>query len=235
MRRRGEETTYGKSPFATENRTPVAPSQAEDVDSRKLLRASRRCEMSFLSEVQLGDKFGPFVIFQEALGFIPNLLRAQTLLPRAIEAQAKLESAVRLREGAIPRVQKERIFLSIAGDRQDTYSVAMDSKVMSSLGVPDRQIDDLLNEYHHAGLSAPNLASLQFCLKLSRHARSVCSKDIETLRASGFNDESILEAVVMTALAVYRCTLSVGLGPAPDFGSRKIAVPLVIDTLTQYA
>ena len=73
--------------------------------------------MSFLSEVQLGDKFGPFVVFQEALGFIPNLLRAQTLLPRAIEAQAKLESAVRLQEGAISRVQKERIFLSIAGDR----------------------------------------------------------------------------------------------------------------------
>ena len=186
--------------------------------------------MSFLSEVQLADKFGPFVVFQEALGFIPNLLRAQTLLPRAIEAQAKLESAVRLQEGAISRVQKERIFLSIAGDRQDTYSVAVDSKVMSSLGVPDSQIDDLLNDHHHAGLSARNLASLQFCLKLSRHARSVCSKDIETLRASGFNDESILEAVVMTALAVYRCTLSVGLGPEPDLGSRKIASTRFVPT-----
>jgi RNA polymerase sigma-70 factor (ECF subfamily) len=179
--------------------------------------------MSFLSEVQLGDKFGPFVAFQEALGFIPNLLRAQTLLPRAIEAQAKLESAVRLQEGAISRIQKERIFLSIAGDRQDTYSAAVDSKVISSLGVPDSQIDDLLNDHHHAGLSAPNLASLQFCLKLSRHALSVCSEDIEALRACGFDDESIIEAVVVTALAVYRCTLSVGLGPEPDFESRKIA------------
>ena len=186
------------------------------------IRTSRRWGMSFLSEVQLGDKFGPFVVFQEALGFIPNLLRAQTLLPRAIEAQAKLESAVRLQEGAISRVQKERIFLSIAGDRQDTYSVAVDSKVMSSLGVPDSQIDDVLNDRQHVGLSAPDLASLQFCLKLSRHALSVCSKDIEALRASGFDDESILEAVVLTALAVYRCTLSVGLGPEPDFGSRKI-------------
>ena len=101
---------------------------------------------------------------------------------------------------------------------------------MSSLGVPDSQIDDLLNDHHHAGLSARNLACLQFCLKLSRHARSVCSKDIETLRASGFNDESILEAVVMTALAVYRCTLSVGLGPEPDLGSRKIASTRFVPT-----
>jgi hypothetical protein len=90
--------------------------------------------MSFLNEVGLGDNFGPFVAFQEAFGFIPNLLHAQTLLPRVIEAQAKLENAVRLREGAISRIQKERILLSIAADRQDTYCMAVDSKVLSSLG-----------------------------------------------------------------------------------------------------
>jgi hypothetical protein len=93
--------------------------------------------MSFLSEVQLGDKFGPFVLFQEAFGFIPNLLHAQTLLPRVIEAQAKLESAVRLREGPNSRLQKERILLSVAADRRDSYWVAVDSRVLASLGVPD--------------------------------------------------------------------------------------------------
>ena len=72
-------------------------------------------------------------------------------------------------------------------------------------------------------LSAADLASLQFCLKLARHAPSVRSEDIEALRACGFEDEAILEAVVVTALAVYRCTLSVGLGPEPDFGPRRLA------------
>ena len=110
--------------------------------------------MSFLSEVRLDDKFGPFVAFQEALGFIPNLLRAQTLLPRVIEAQAKLESAVRLQDGAISRVQKERILLGVAADRQDAYCVVVDSKVLASLGVSDSQIDDFLNDYRHADLSA---------------------------------------------------------------------------------
>ena len=49
------------------------------------------------------------------------------------------------------------------------------------------------------------------------------SKDIEALRAFGFGDESVLEAVVVTALAVYRCTLSVALGPEPDFEARSLA------------
>jgi RNA polymerase sigma-70 factor (ECF subfamily) len=178
--------------------------------------------MSFLSEVQLKDKFAPFAAFQAGLGFVPNLVRAQTLLPRLIEAQAMLESAVRLREGAIPRVQKERILLIVAAERQDTYCIALDSKILSSVGLSDVQIDGFLADYRNVDLSESELACLQFCLKLSRHAPSLCSKDIDALRACGFADESIFEAVVVTALAVYRCTLSLGLGPEPDFGPRKL-------------
>lgn len=179
--------------------------------------------MSFLREVRLDDKFEPYAAFQEALGFVPNLLCAQSLLPRAIEAQAKLEYATRLRGGAIPRIQKERILLSIAADRRDAYCVGMESKVLSSLGVPDGQIDELLKDYRHADLSASDLASLQFCLKLSRHAPTVCWEDIESLRACGFAEEAVFEAVVVTAFAIYRSTLSLGLGPAPDFQPRRRA------------
>ena len=178
--------------------------------------------MSFLREVQLKDKFGPFAAFQMGLGFVPNLVQAQASLPRLIEAQAMLESAVRLQEGAIPRVQKERILLSVAAERQDAYCVPLDSRILSSLGVSDVHIDALMADYRKADLSASELACLQFCLKLSRDAPSVCSGDIDALRACGFGDESIFEAVVVTALAVYRCTLSVGLGPEPDFGPRKL-------------
>src|SRR5271170_4002780 len=178
--------------------------------------------MSFLREVQLKDKFGPFAAFQTGLGFVPNLVQAQARLPRLIEAQAMLESAVRLREGAIPRVQKERILLSVAAERQDAYCLLLDSRILSSLGVSDVHIDALVADYRKADLSASELACLQFCLKLSRDATSVCSEDIAALRACGFGDESIFDAVVVTALAVYRCTLSVGLRPEPEFGPRKL-------------
>ena len=184
--------------------------------------------MSFFSEVQLEDKFVPFVAFREALGFIPNLVHAQTLLPRVIEAQAKLEGAVRLREGAISRVQKERVLLSIAVDRQDAYCITLDSKVLSSLGASEGQIDSLLSGHRTADLSATDSACLQFCLKLARHAPSVSSEDIEALRPCGFGDEAIFEAVVATALAIYRCTLSAGVGPEPDFAWRTLPATRIV-------
>jgi RNA polymerase sigma-70 factor, ECF subfamily len=179
--------------------------------------------MSFLVERQIEQKFGPFAVFQEALGFTPNLLHAQSSVPRLIEAQAKLESSVRFKAGAISRIQKERILLSIAADRQDVYCVTMDSRILSALGLPDEQIDDLLNDFASAGLSATELASLQFCLKLARDAPSIQSEDVEELRAHGFDDLAILEIVALTALAIYRCTLSTGLGPKLDFASRKLS------------
>jgi RNA polymerase sigma-70 factor, ECF subfamily len=184
--------------------------------------------MSFLSEVQLDDGFAPFVAFRESFGFVPKLLQAQTLLPRVVEAQAKLEGAVRLQEGAISRMQKERILLSIAVERRDAYCVTLDSKVLSSLGASEGQVDSLLSDHRNADLPATDLACLQFCVKLARHAPLVSSEDIEVLRASGFRDEAIFEAVVATALAIYRCTLSVGLGPEPDFAWRKPSATSIV-------
>jgi RNA polymerase sigma-70 factor, ECF subfamily len=186
--------------------------------------------MSFRGNAPLEQESDPFVVFRQAFGFIPNLLRAQTALPRVVAAQAKLEEAVCLRDGAISRIQKERILFCIAADRRDNYWVALDTDQLTSLGVPESQIDNLLNDYEHADLLAPDLALLEFCLKLSRDSTSVDFECIEALRAQGFGDEAILEAVVLTALAVYRCTLSVALRPEPDFKPRKLPAKILRGT-----
>jgi RNA polymerase sigma-70 factor, ECF subfamily len=173
--------------------------------------------MSFPGDVGREQHFDPFAVFREGFGFVPNLAQAQSALPRAMAAHAKLEAAVAFRDGAISRIHKERILLSIAAHRRDKYCVALDSGVLSSVGAPQAQIDDLLNDFRQASLSAPDQALLEFCLRLSRNPASVCFEDIEALRTVGFGDEAIVEAVIVTALALYRCTLSVALGPEPDF------------------
>lgn len=164
----------------------------------------------------------PFAALQKAFGFVPNLLRAQSALPRVMAAHARLEGAVCLRDGAISRIQKERILLGIAADRRDNYCVTLDTEVLSSLGVPISHIENLLNDYEHAGLLPPDLAVLEFCLKLNRNSSSMGREDVEALRALGFGDEAILEAVVVTALAVYRCTVSAAFRPEPDVKPRNL-------------
>jgi RNA polymerase sigma-70 factor (ECF subfamily) len=178
--------------------------------------------MSFLREVHLDDNFGPFVACRDNFGFIANLLRAQTLLPRLVEAQASLESAVLIKERALSRVRKELISLGVAAAHQDTYSVARHATALTSLDIPESQLLRLLTDFHDAGLSEPDEALLAFSLKLSRSAPSVNWGDIEGLRRHGFNDEAILEGVLVTALSSFLRTLSAGLGPEPDFKLPKL-------------
>ncbi len=191
-------------------------------DCQKTTTSCGVTQMSFFSEVQLDDKFGPFEVLKNDCGFIPNLFRAQSLLPRVIEAEVNLEETVLQKDGAISRVQKDRILLSVAGARNDRYCLTLASNALASLGAQDGQVYSLLNDYRHAGLSGADVALLDFCLKLSCDALSMSLEDVEGLRRHGFGDESIIEAIVTTALAVFRCTLSAGLGPEPDFVPRDL-------------
>ena len=190
-------------------------------------RLSGGAGMSFRGEAGPEQVSDPLFVFRKAFGFIPNLLRALSALPRAIAAHAKLEEAVCLRDGAISRIHKERILLRIAADRRDDYWVALNTEVLISLGVPEDHIDSLLNDYENAGLLAPDVALLGFCLKLSRNSLSVGPEDLEALRAQGLEDEAIVEAVVLTALAVYRCTLSAALRPEPDVKPRNLCPKII--------
>ncbi|HEY1469137.1 MAG TPA: peroxidase-related enzyme [Candidatus Acidoferrum sp.] len=101
--------------------------------------------------------------------------------------------------------------------------------MLASLGVSKSQVADLLSNHASAELSTVDNCLLEFCRKLSSDALAVNSEDIEVLRDCGFGDESIIEAVVATALAVYRCTLSVGLAPEPDFVPREPAFKVIAD------
>src|SRR5215472_12038958 len=58
---------------------------------------------------------------------------------------------------------------------------------------------------------------------MGKHAPWITREDIVRLQNHGFTDESLLEAVLVTGLTNFLCTLSVGLGSAPDFEAKKIS------------
>jgi RNA polymerase sigma-70 factor, ECF subfamily len=178
--------------------------------------------MSFLQEVQLDPAFPPFGAFREHFGLVPNLFRAQTLMPRVIEVEAHVANAVVLTERGLARIQKETILLAVAADKRNDYCVTIHGEFLRSLGMPERQLEQLLRDHRAAGLSPREVALLDFSIRLGRRAYTVSSHDIEALRAHGFSDGAILEAILVTALARFLCTLSDGLRPEPDFPVRGI-------------
>src|SRR5262249_42510143 len=191
--------------------------------TRVAFRRAPRANMSYLRETELGVDFAPFASFREHFGFVPNLFQAQTLLPRAIEAEAGIAATVLLKQEALSRTQKEYILLKVAAAHHNTYCVTAHHHMLRSLGVPDGQLNQIMVDHRRANISAADVALLDFALKLGKHTPWISREDIVKLRNHGFTDESVLEAVLVTGLTNFLCTVSVGLGSAPDFEPKKIS------------
>jgi RNA polymerase sigma-70 factor (ECF subfamily) len=173
--------------------------------------------MAYLREGVVASDWGPFLAFRDSFGFVPNLFRAQTLLPRAIEAEAGIAAAVLLKASALERVRKEGILLQVAAAERNVYCVTAHANLLRRLGVPAGRIDAALKDHRMAELSTADRGLLDYALKLHRHPTWIGPEDVERLRGLGFGDEQILEANLVTGLTEFLCTLSTGLGVAPDF------------------
>jgi RNA polymerase sigma-70 factor, ECF subfamily len=173
--------------------------------------------MGLLAEPALPDSFAPYVALRQHFGFVPAIFRAQSLLPRLIEAEARIASAVLLAPGALRRTQKETVLLTLAARHGNVYCVTAHRHVLQQLGVSTNRLDVLTANYREAGLAPAEAALLDVAHKLGGDTGTIHQGDIDGLRAHGFSDEQILEVILMTALTRFLCTLSSGLSVEPDF------------------
>ena len=170
--------------------------------------------MSYLREAELGPSFRPFAAFRKHYGFVPKLFRAQSLLPRLIEAEAGIAHALLFTEHALTPILKECILLVLAAAHRNSYWVATHDQMLQLLGMPEQRIDKMLSDYKQAGLTPADTALLEFALQLG---------DVAGLRAHGWSDESILEAILLIAWSDFVRALSTGLGVALDFPAKHFA------------
>jgi uncharacterized peroxidase-related enzyme len=166
------------------------------------------------------DRFAPFAVLREHLGFIPNVFRAQSGRPKVIEAEVGAIRLVLFAEEHLTHIQKEQILLVVSAANHNTYFVAVHSEILAALGVPPETADRVVLEHSHAGLNEANVALLDFARKLAGEPSAIAMEDWTKLRTHGYADEQILEAVVITALTNFLNTVQFGIGAVPDFEPR---------------
>jgi RNA polymerase sigma-70 factor (ECF subfamily) len=169
--------------------------------------------------------FAPFAFFQERFGFVPNLFRAQTLRRDIVEAEAVAVGIILLSDDVLSRVRKEYILLACSTANLNTYCVAVHCEMLRSLGIPEELSDRIVHDHRQANLPQADVALLDFALRLSTRPNELGPADVDRLRRTGFTEEQILEAIVMTSLTQFLNTLQTGLGTEPDFEPRIVFRP----------
>src|SRR5262245_33440945 len=103
--------------------------------------------MAFVREVELGASFAPVLACRDYFGYVPAVYRAQSLLPRVIEAEIALATAILFQESALSHRQKERLLLVLAVAQGNRNSVSTHYEMLRILGESEDQIDRILSNY----------------------------------------------------------------------------------------
>ncbi len=172
--------------------------------------------MTYLEVAELPPDYPPFLALRERLGFVPAIFRAQSLLPRAIEAQAAIAGAFLLGPGALPWARKEEILVAVAAAHRNAYCVAVHANLLETLGCPAEEIEGIAGGSYDR-FAEPRAALLDFSVRLAVSPTSIGPADFERLRFLAFGDEEILESIQTAALGQFLCTLSTGLGVEAEF------------------
>ena len=181
--------------------------------------------MSFLSENDSPADSTAASIFKRYFGFLPRVFRAQMSRPDLVDSQARLIEALLFQPGALTRIQKEFILLAVSGANNNSYFPAVHSQTLQFLGVKAEQSQQVTIDHRAANLSQADVILVDFARKLAAQPHSFTAEDVETLRKSQFNDEQILEAVLMVGFTQFLNTVQMGLGTEPDFKPR-VTFPL---------
>ncbi len=179
--------------------------------------------MSYLRSQPYEEKdFPAFAAIREQLGFLPNFFVEQTARPDIVETEIAMTGNLIVKEGALPRRQKEYIFLVCSAANLSTYCVTAHCELVRMLKLEGPEPEQIAVDYLHAKISIADKALLNFCSKLNSQTSKIASSDIDTLRTYGFTEQQILEAVLLVGWAKFANVVAFGLGTVPDFENRKI-------------
>jgi RNA polymerase sigma-70 factor (ECF subfamily) len=178
--------------------------------------------VGFLPELDSPLNAESLTTLKRNFGLAPRIYRAQMLRPDLVDAQIRFLDQLLFSQGALSRVQKEFILLAVSAENNNSYFPALHCQTLQFLGVKPEQSERVAIDHREANLSEPDVVLLDFARKLASSSHSFTDLDVESLRKSDFNDEQILEAVLMVGLTQLLNCIQMGLGTEPDFKPRII-------------
>jgi len=88
--------------------------------------------------------------------------------------------------------------------------------VLRKNGFSASEIIAILEDYHHAGLSAAEVHLMDYADKISRDSGSIRQEDIDLLRGDGLNDQQITDVALAAVARNFMSRIFDALGEGPD-------------------
>ena len=158
-----------------------------------------------------------FRVCEEKLGFIPNVLRAFSLIPEKLRTfNIKYNELMLSEDSPLNRLEKEMIAVVVSSYNHCVYCITSHSQSVRELSGDPILADILVTNYRAAQLSARQRVILDYAWKMTSIPQEVCEVDRQVLSDFGFKAEEIFEINDVIAYFNYTNRMTHGIGIEPN-------------------
>lgn len=159
-----------------------------------------------------GKLFDVYDEIQRNRGRVSNILRAQSLDPKALRAHLDLYMATVFGKGGLSRREAEMLAVVVSGANGDEYCIKHHSEALDRYASDPALVKALGHDPLKAKLNEREAALVHFAITLTKTPVKGSKEAVAALRARGFTDEQILQATQVVAYFNFANRLSLGLG-----------------------
>jgi uncharacterized peroxidase-related enzyme len=136
---------------------------------------------------------------QEKAGFIPNVFLTLAHRPDEFRAFFAFHDALMEKESGLSKAEMEMIVTTTSAANHCQYCVVAHGAILRIRAKNKLIADQVATNYRKADITPRQMAMLDFAIKVSDAAQTICDADFETLHGHGFSDEDIWDIAGITA------------------------------------
>ncbi|MGQ0562717.1 MAG: peroxidase-related enzyme [Gemmatimonadota bacterium] len=148
-------------------------------------------------------------------GKISEIMRVQSLQPRALEAHLDLYLALMFGRSGLSREERELIGIAVSAANHCRYCVAHHVAALNHYWKDEDRVRAFAEDPSSVLLPARAAELVRYALKLTRSPDQMSEPDVDSLRTHGLQDEDILTANMITSYFNFVNRIATGLGVEP--------------------
>jgi uncharacterized peroxidase-related enzyme len=163
-----------------------------------------------------------FVLCEEKLGLVPNVLRAYTHSIAKLDAFTGLYNELMLGESGLSTLEREMIAVAVSAENRCFYCLVAHGAAVRALSGDPALGEALAMNYRAAPLDARQRAMLDFAVLMTRASASVEEADRARLREAGFGERDIWDIAAVASFfnMTNRMASAVDMAPNPEYHAR---------------
>ena len=160
---------------------------------------------------------------RERLGYVRNFLRLPFGPGRLALYQGYMDRLMRSPDGRLPPLERELIALITSVENRCEVCILSHGNALKKYGMDRDLVDTMCLAWRRADLRPRHRALAEFASKLTLHAADVDATLMGALRAAGFKEDEILEAIQIVAIYNSNNRINNALGMQPNNEARPSA------------